>query len=171
MINYYGRETPEQILRYIGEICDVFSDGYPDKADLYARSYRMLYETICAETQFGTFPDYCNESGFGLPQFDVAGYNEVMRKKDKYQDLIWEKWKINIDLVQLIELRYNPFLSLLFCRLFYKGIPQHIPHEMPERAHYWKRWYNTSKGKGTVEHYIKSVESVDKMLDKQGNIA
>ena len=61
---------------------------------------------------------------------------------------------VDIALVEWDDLRYNDFLALLFTRLHYwlKGDP--IPKTIEERARYWKLHYNTSAGKGTVEHYL-----------------
>lgn len=146
-----------------GEICEFFDgslrdgDHYNQK---YLNAYNLQMETPCAETQLGTFPDYANESGFGICQFDEIGFNHAKERSMKYQDEIFDKWGINIALVQLIELRYNVFLSLLFCRLFYKSIPDPIPSDREGRAGYWKKWYNTRLGKGTIGHYLKSCQEI-----------
>jgi hypothetical protein len=168
-MNYYGHETPDEIRHIIGEVCNEFASGSPNKVDLFMRSFALITETLCAESQFGTFPDLTNESGFGIAQMD-AGFEDAKKRSMKYQDFIYSRWGVNIDLVQLIELRYNVFLSVLFCRLFYKLIPEPIPGTVEGRAKYWKKYYNTFRGKGTEMHYIKSVEAY-KELDKQGNIA
>lgn len=162
-MNYYGHETQNEIKKIVGEIC-AFFDGRPRIGDdLNAKcvnAYNLLLETACAETQLGTFPDYTNESGFGICQFDEVGFNHAKERSGKYQDKIYDKWGVNVDIIQLIELRYNVFLSFLFCRLFYKSIPQTIPDTREERAMYWKRHYNTMRGKGSVKHYLVSCENL-----------
>lgn len=42
----------------------------------------------------------------------------------------------------------------LFTRLFYRLIPEAILETIEGRAKYWKKYYNTVLGKGTVEHYL-----------------
>lgn len=166
-MNYYGHETEDEIKDIIGEVCDVFSDGYPNKADLFIRSYQLITETLLAETQFGTFPDTTNESGFGIAQYEEITFEDTKKRSMKYQDFIYARWGVNIAFLQLIELRYNVFLSVLFCRLFYKLVPEPIPDTLEGRARYWKKYYNTSRGKGTEEHYIASAkEHSIKMLEK-----
>jgi len=43
------------------------------------------------------------------------------------------------------------------CRLHYWRVPRSIPKTLDEQAAYWKNWYNTAKGAGTVEHFKKIV--------------
>ena len=162
-INYYGHATEKELKLMIGDVCE-YLDGknieYDYYNEQYKRAYLMVLETACAETQLGTFPDLTNKSGFGICQFDEIGFKHVKERSMKYQDEIYNKWGINIDLITLIELRYNPFISVLFCRLFYKSIPDPIPSDRKGRAHYWKKWYNTFKGKGTIKHYLASCEEI-----------
>lgn len=162
-MNYYGYATNKDIRLMIGEIVTFFDgdlrdgDHYNQK---YLNAYNLLLETACAETQLGTFPDYTNENGFGICQFEEPGITRAKKQGLKLQDEIFNQWGINIDLLQLIELRYNPFLSFLCCRLFYKDIPDPIPSTREERATYWKKWYNTYKGSGSVKHYLASCEEI-----------
>ena len=48
----------------------------------------------------------------------------------------------------------NIALAAAFCRINYRRKPGSIPVSMPGRAAYWKKFWNTSKGKGTVDHYV-----------------
>jgi len=161
-MNYYGFETIEQIKKIIREVCSFFSDG--DK-DLEERSYRMVMETFMVETQLGTFPDTVNESGFGIAQFDLIGFEDTkVESIDKYKDSVYKKWGVNLDIVQLVELRYNTPLSGIFCRLKYKRVPEKIPSTVEERAKYWKKYYNSHLGAGTEAFYIKSVNSFSHII-------
>jgi len=38
--------------------------------------------------------------------------------------------------------------------LKYKLIPELIPNSLDERATYWKKYYNSEAGKGTMKHYL-----------------
>lgn len=62
--------------------------------------------------------------------------------------------RIEVCQQRMEHLRYNPYLSLIFTRLFYRLIPEAIPETIEGRAKYWKKYYNTVLGKGTVEHYL-----------------
>ena len=50
----------------------------------------------------------------------------------------------------------NIALQIAFCRLCYRRVPKPIPGNMEDMAKYWKKYYNTEKGKGTVEHFLKA---------------
>jgi len=72
----------------------------------------------------------------------------------RYRNKIKADLGIDIQLVNWDDLRYNPTLCLLFTRIFYLLRKPKIPTTIEGRAAYWKKWYNTRLGKGTVEHYL-----------------
>ena len=55
-------------------------------------------------------------------------------------------------------LTYNIAAQICMCRLHYRRVPKRLPQTIPEQAKYWKDYYNTAKGKGTVAHFINIVE-------------
>lgn len=44
-------------------------------------------------------------------------------------------------------------------RIHYKRRPESIPDDLEGQARYWKQWYNTPAGAGTVEHYLSQWEA------------
>ena len=48
----------------------------------------------------------------------------------------------------------NIALQVAFCRLCYRRVPDPIPNNLNDMAKYWKKHYNTEKGKGTVKHFL-----------------
>ena len=48
------------------------------------------------------------------------------------------------------------------CRLHYRRDSDPIPSwdDLEAQAEYWKRVYNTHKGRGTVEHFVKANKNV-----------
>lgn len=159
--NYYGHETKSQIELIVGKVCDFF-DGIAiiDDFDNDKRNnaYNLVIETFCAETQLGLCPDNVHTSGFGIAQFDNSGFKHAKGRSDKYRDGLYNAFRIDISSIEIIELRYNVLLSAIFCRLFYKTKPEAIPSTREGRAKYWKKYYNTSKGAGTIKHYLESCE-------------
>ena len=59
-------------------------------------------------------------------------------------------------------LRYNIASAIAHCRIKYWRVPEKLPTTLEERAKYWKKFYNSGKGKGTESHYIEIVEAYDK---------
>ena len=75
----------------------------------------------------------------------------------KYHSQI--KHKLGIDWTQSSwEDLTKPLYSGLAARLFLVKIPAPIPSDLPGQAAYWKRYYNTVAGKGTVEKFIEDVQ-------------
>ena len=56
-------------------------------------------------------------------------------------------------------LTYNIAAQISMCRLHLRRIPKRLPRNVKEQAQQWKQFYNTAKGKGTVDHFLKIVEA------------
>ena len=53
-------------------------------------------------------------------------------------------------------LTHNIALAIIFCRLQYRRVSAPIPHSVGKMALYWKKYYNTELGAGTVEKFTDS---------------
>jgi len=51
----------------------------------------------------------------------------------------------------------NIIAQIVVCRLHYWRVPKKMPKTLDDQASYWKQWYNTSKGAGTVDHFKELV--------------
>lgn len=49
--------------------------------------------------------------------------------------------------------------GIAFCRIKYRRVPKAIPSDLNGLAKYWKDYYNTEKGAGTVKHFLDMEES------------
>jgi len=147
---YYGITDIQQIFDTVEEVCTVLGNGGNSCAN------KLILGTIAAETRFGTYKDPTPfKAGSGLCQMDYVGYKEVInRTREHNEQLLNENFGIDILKVEFNDLEYNPLLSIIFCRLFYKLIPEEIKDDVSNLAYYWKRYYNTKAGKGTKEHFI-----------------
>lgn len=60
------------------------------------------------------------------------------------------------------ELIRNPQYAAAMCRIFYLRVPAPLPapHDLRGMAEYWKRYYNTRLGKGTVEGFMQKAAEV-----------
>lgn len=153
MKTYYGAINKNEIIDITSEVVRVLGGG--------ENAIKMVLETIATETSMGTLkvkPRY--NFGIGLCQFDLPGFNDAKARISKEKkDLILQEFNIDIDQVELRDLAYSPLLSIIFCRVFYLLRPNVIPSTVEERSKYWKKWYNTESGKGTVEHYLEQVKT------------
>ena len=51
-------------------------------------------------------------------------------------------------------LETNIAFSILMCRMHYRRVPKPLPYTLEDQAIYWKAYYNSHLGKGTVEKFI-----------------
>jgi len=122
------------------------------------KAYRLLIETASAETALGHIRDKTVFAGMGICQFDKKPFYLIKKRAKKYRTKILQELGVDVNLVEWEHLRYNSFLSLLWCRLYYLFVPKPIPNTLEGRAKYWKKYYNTYLGDGTPEHYISMVK-------------
>lgn len=150
---YYGLTTQKEVTNIAHEVCTILGNGANHCAA------EMLIETACAETQLGTVPDTTPGNGHGLCQIDNICVKDIQQRTESLiKKLVKDHFHYDIDAVKASELDNNPTLSLIFCRLKYRLIPAQIPTDYLSRAAYWKKYYNTALGAGTVDHYMESAE-------------
>lgn len=150
--NNYGLSIYDDDLYTIAlKVCYILDGDNP-----YAeRAALFLKEISMAETHGGTYWDTTKYAGMGITQIDKIGFKDtVKRTSEKGKTIILEKFGIDLDLCEWVELRHNPILCFIITRLFIMLRPNKIPPLIEDRAAYWKKWYNTTAGKGTIEHYI-----------------
>lgn len=146
---YYGLISKKHLEDMSVSVCDCLGYGSNNVA------HKLLIETAGAETNHGTIKDPTTYAGMGLTQFDKIPFYDVKnRARHSDKQKIADDFDIVLDLVEWEHLRYNPLLCLIFTRLKYKKIPELIPDTLQGRAEYWKKYYNTEAGKGTIKHYI-----------------
>lgn len=112
--------------------------------------------------------------GFGKAQLEVASIHrslEDMRKagergrkllrlmtewvfNDPKAPVSWV-WTMPFEAVLwALRMDDNDKIGLGFCRLHYLRVPEAVPLTLEGQAGYWKQYYNTVEGKGTVEEYV-----------------
>lgn len=149
---YYGLKSKEDALQYARKVVEALGGGEP--------AVRLLVETAAAETLLGQLKDPTPyAAGTGLTQVDKGTFDWL---KQLYADhrlgnLIIQHFNIKLSATQYQELETSPLLAMIFCRLRYYAVPKAIPADLDGRAAYWKQWYNTSAGKGTVQDYLNKV--------------
>ena len=92
-------------------------------------------------------------------QVDQIGYIETVIQQGlkRYRDDIKAKLGIDWTKTQWEDLE-KPLYSGLAARLFLARISEPIPSDLPSQAQYWKTYYNTEAGKGTVQKFIDDVK-------------
>jgi len=124
--------------------------------------YLQMLGTAAAETMCGTYPDDNPEKlGVGLYQHDNIRIVDIQQEgEQRHFDIVKDLWDYDIKNIKLSDLAYDPLLSTICARLGYKRVPAACPSNLIDQAIYWKKYWNTEAGKGTVEHYLESYEVV-----------
>lgn len=48
--------------------------------------------------------------------------------------------------------------GITFCRIKYRRVPSPLPDDLEGMGKYWKKFYNTEHGAGTVSHFLEIAE-------------
>ena len=99
----------------------------------------------------------------GVCQMEPATHDDIWKHYLKYQpDLTIELNKLcDIGRYDSNELMYNLRYAVAMCRIQYFRRPEALPAvgDYIEQAKYYKKFYNTYKGKGTVGEYLVSYSA------------
>ncbi len=123
--------------------------------------YRQMMGTCATETHCGQYPDDNPEKlGVGVYQHDQIRIDDIQQEgEQRHFDIVKKLWGYNIPTIKLADLAYDPLLSTICARLGYKRIPENCPANILDQAIYWKKYWNTLAGKGTMAHYLHCVET------------
>lgn len=163
----YGLVSIKHGVLLANAVAKALGNGANNNANL------LMIETAAVETQFGLYRDTTPDgAGRGVTQVDKDTFYWIkelalelapgacMRPKRNWREKIISEFGIDLKRVEHADLDYNPLLSFIFTRLRYLVISERIPVTVEGRAQYWKKWYNSTLGKGTPEHYIESIEKL-----------
>lgn len=119
----------------------------------------LLLGTMAQESAFGTYLKQAGKGpALGIYQMEPATHDDIVDNYLRYQrDLEQQllrafRWN-RYDSERLI---YDLQYATVFARLQYKRIkaPLPLPNDITKIAEYWKEYYNTDKGDGTVKQFI-----------------
>ena len=114
----------------------------------------LLLGTAAQESAFGTYLRQINGPALGIFQMEDGTF-EWLREKYNHETTP------SIGSVRFAEfemLEYDLWLAILFARLRYRVVPALLPaaEDIRGLAEYWKQYYNTPAGRGTVEQFEKN---------------
>lgn len=159
-----------------------FYDTVPPN-EKYAHSVTMLlFGTAIQESRLvwerqKSLPFLSKIGGFSKWQMEKASIRASLEDIKKRPGLLRQttKWLFNdpnaddelewidhldIDTVLwLMRLDDNDKIGVWFCRAHYRRRPEPIPSDIQSIAEYWKRWYNTYQGKGTVNEFLENYHA------------
>lgn len=158
--------TSNNVERAISRVVGIFPGTDP-------KSTRdLLRETAWAESFHGTYPRMdLNKFDIGPFQINatgLAGTKDVASHpglKKKYESIL-AATGIDWNTVGHQDMT-NALHGAIAARLTYGNKSAPIPATKPGRAAYWKKYYNSSLGKGTAAAYLKRIRSLGPVVPKK----
>jgi len=124
------------------------------------REVELLMLTAAVESDLG---QYIEQKGGGpargIFQMEKSTEDDIWKNYLKYKEhpaLVIIEYMCNFD----DEMRWNLAYQILMCRVHYLRVKEKIPaaNNIVELARYWKIYYNSIKGKGTIEKAIEKYK-------------
>ena len=148
-------------IREIAEYALYKIDCYSDDA------LALVVTTGMAESGYRALKGYGkNNPAIGFWQIEPATMYDMMRNyiiyRAPYRKALEELgMKFKGDDIE-ISVMSNMGVQAALCRLHYRRDSKPIPSwdDLESQGKYWKRVYNTIKGRGTVKHFIKANKDV-----------
>lgn len=153
---------PDQFRQYITAVLTRFEEhtGKDRMFDLNAVELLML--TAAQETHLGRYMRQVRGPAMGAFQIEPATLADVIRNYLAYRPEMSQALRLmgapGID----AELNMVGNLAFQICvaRIIYRRVPEALPDrdDVQAMAEYWKKYWNTELGKGTVEEAIKNYK-------------
>jgi hypothetical protein len=126
----------------------------------------LLLGTAAQESQLGYYLTQIHGPALGIYQIEPATHADVWQNYLEYQPYLAEKVQTLLspfntqdkDQALITNLAYSTAIA----RIIYYRVPQPLPaaYDLPGLAAYWKQYYNTPAGQGTVEEFMANYKEM-----------
>jgi len=123
----------------------------------------LILGTIAKESLMGKYRKQIGGGpALGICQIEPSTFYDIIQHFLKYnpmlKNLVMKEAGVEDLMAEYLE--NNDVLSICFCRFQYRRYPEKLPkiHDIEGMAALWKKRYNTYKGSGTVDGFIKTYE-------------
>lgn len=128
----------------------------------------LLLGTAATESHF----EYLHQikgPALGFYQMEPKTHQDIWINYLKYKEDLFEKvldvcYLRNIPKPQ--EMIYNLRYATVMARIHYLRVPAKIPEGLINMSHYYKKYYNTEKGKGSSSKFLNDYR---RLITNQGN--
>lgn len=133
------------------------------KLNLYSEeAVSLLIGTAMVESLGGDYVHQVKGPACGIYQIEPRTANDILDNylshKPILEMLVRHLYIPELTLEQNLTL--NLAWSTAMCRVHYLRIKAAIPKTIEGRAEYWKKYYNTSLGKGSIADYLSKAKGV-----------
>lgn len=124
----------------------------------------LLLNTARQESRLSFLTQLSNGPARGLWQMEPATHDDIWQNFLAYRDELAAKVRMLAigtrkvpDAEQMVG---NLFYACAMARVHYLRVPQALPEadDLEGQAHYWKTYYNTHAGRGTVEEFLEKAD-------------
>jgi|TARA_B100000519_G_scaffold191548_1_gene192065 hypothetical protein len=128
------------------------------KIPVTEEAVNLIYETGMAESGYRALVQKGGGPALSFFQIEPDTARDIFNNYVEYRPSLVEALiYFGVDPLDLeFSLKTNIAVAVCLCRLHYRRVPEPIPRSKKFRAEYWKQYYNTEKGKGTTEHFLKA---------------
>ena len=116
----------------------------------------LLVGTALQESLGGTYVKQIKGPACGIYQMEPATARDIidnfLKYKKELSDKVFRFYNRNLTLEE--NLISNLFFATAMCRVHYFRVKEALPTTVVTYGDYWKRYYNTVKGKGTVTEFV-----------------
>ena len=123
---------------------------------------RLVLGTALTESNLDYIEQLGGGPALGYFQMEPATADDIWKNYLWYRsELLWKVMVLSVsDIDRTAQLAGNAYFGAALCRVHYYRVPAALPavDDSAGLADYWKRYYNTSKGAGTPEHFLRALE-------------
>lgn len=153
-----GYNVDKKEILFQAKVVSLELTGNDEEAE---KLYTLLSGTLAIETRLGSH----KKNKLGVAQITRVAYKEIIKKlkEKKYKKLLNKANVIygsNVLKLDYHRLQKDYRAEILFAALYYEvvGVDYSKINSKHDAAKAWKKFYNTSKGKGTVKGFLLAYE-------------
>lgn len=118
---------------------------------------KLLMGTAAQESHLGKYRKQLGGGpALGIFQMEPATFNDIVNNYLRYKPALAARIErvARVCRFKAEDVENNDLLAICMARVHYLRASEAIPPDVEGMARYWKRYYNTPLGKGTVEEFI-----------------
>lgn len=119
---------------------------------------QLVLGTCCQESLGGSYIKQLGKGpALGIYQMEPITHDDLHANFLKFKrDLSVKVNNLCVGIANASELVWNLNYATAMCRIHYFRVKAPLPaaNDFKAQARYWKKYYNTPKGKGTTEEYL-----------------
>lgn len=148
----------------VGQLRTLIVEPVLIQLDLFSPvAVNLLLGTAAQESRMGQYIKQIGKGpALGIYQIEPATHNDIWKNYLAYKPALADRVKkfaiMNPDADEMVG---NMYYSTAMARVHYLRVRSPLPadaNDVQALARYWKLWFNTMQGRGTVEEFVRNYE-------------